>query len=55
MVSKVQHSLLPQVSMDFTSSLDLHSLLSVLFANYYIISHQITILAWKPPLDTDTL
>ncbi|KAL4700890.1 hypothetical protein H8959_014894 [Pygathrix nigripes] len=42
-------------STDFTLLSDLHFLLSALFANYYITSHQITILALKPPLDIDTL
>ncbi|KAL4679499.1 hypothetical protein H8959_009149 [Pygathrix nigripes] len=50
-----QHFLLPPVSMDFTLLSDLHFLLSALFANYYIISHQIIILVLKPPLDIDTL
>uniref|UniRef100_A0A8C9H9N3 Uncharacterized protein n=1 Tax=Piliocolobus tephrosceles TaxID=591936 RepID=A0A8C9H9N3_9PRIM len=55
MVSIVQHSLLLQASTDFTSSLDLHSLLSALFTNYYIILHRTIILALKLPLGTDTL
>uniref|UniRef100_A0A8D2EL21 Uncharacterized protein n=1 Tax=Theropithecus gelada TaxID=9565 RepID=A0A8D2EL21_THEGE len=54
MASMVQHFSSPQVSTDFTLSLDPHSSSSASFANYSTTSHQATTSASRPPPDIDT-